>query len=956
MLSNQLQQTLQQAPSDLLGTLDNYYQRLQAQLPSETSAWLDDEKFCQQLVACWIASDFFATQCVQQPELISKLYYSHHSQAKPQQPTTFDHIASKEELASVLRSFRQQTMLEIIFRDVNQLATTEKTLQALTQLADSCIINAVKNLEKIFLPTYGKPTDLNGNKQSFIVIAVGKLGGEELNFSSDVDLVFCFNKRGKTQGGQRSIDNQRYFNLLAQGVVQVLNEITEQGFVFRVDLRLRPFGDGGPMVQSYLGMETYYQEQGRDWERYAILKARIINATPQENKKFTELLNRFVYRRYIDYSVMDSLRSIKRLMDQEAQLQYLQDDMKRGSGGIREIEFIIQSLQLIHAGKNPALQKRNLLQSLALLRENDLIEVDVADKLKQTYLFLRKVENRLQMFADQQTQALPVDPAIQQRIIISLEFSCWKDFLQKLNSTREFVSDQFRQLKTPRYQTYFQDKDLTEKLEKFNLIWVGKCDQNQAEEIFSSYGVEKKSELYLAIEKFRQQCALRHLSAKAKQRLQQLMSLLMCQLVKISDADKLLGKISALLDSVLKRSAYLVLLIENPKALQYLLELCHASEWVTRELTKFPMLLDELLDARHLFARKNFNQLKDELQQRCLLIPEADAEQQLEALHQFKHSHVLRVACMQILEPDSANQVSCQLSDIALCILQQVKMIALQKIIDRYGQPAKQQDFSFAIIVYGTLGSDDMSYSSDLDLIFLYSGDAQQLTIGPRPITLNKLASKLAQQIMHLLNIATLSGNLYDLDIRLRPSGETGLLVSHIDAFADYQKNKAWIWEHQALVRARAVSGDQAIVQRFEQIRSEILLTSRDQSELKQAINQMREKMRGHQASTAQLAVDVRQLPGGLIDLEFILQYAILNYSFMHPELSAVTNPEKIINLLIKLEKLTEAQGIQLQHAYHLYKVVIHQSALQGTRACSEDKNLQTKREHVLHLWRKWLQ
>ncbi|MCV6605488.1 MAG: bifunctional [glutamate--ammonia ligase]-adenylyl-L-tyrosine phosphorylase/[glutamate--ammonia-ligase] adenylyltransferase, partial [Porticoccaceae bacterium] len=588
----------------------------------------------------------------------------------------------------------------------------------------------------------------------------------------------------------------------------------------------------GPLVGSFAAMEQYYQTQGRDWERFAMIKARPVGGDIAAGEQLLATLKPFVYRKYIDYSAIEALRDIKALIEQEVQRSAAHNDVKRGHGGIREVEFIAQGFQLIRGGRDPRLQRPPLLEVLPILESENLLPEGKAAQLTQSYTLLRRVEHVLQGIADQQTQTLPQDALNQARMAAVLGYDSWADFLVALEQGRATVAEEFAAVvAAPEQNTQRPDDEQP---------WAGQVWQLLRRDkpvvaLLQDAGYEQPEQSQQQLQGLLASRSVQQLQSSARDRLNRFMPILLAGCSEHRQPSQLLQRVLALVESVTRRSAYLLLLMENPQALQQLLLLCAASPWIARQLSDHPALLDELLDARTLYTPRNREMLADELRQQMLRIPEEDMEAQLEALRYFKRSNRLRVAACEVTDALPLMQVSDNLTWIAEVLLEQVLMLAWRQMTERHGFPGGVEVSGhpeFLVVGYGKLGGIEMGHSSDLDLVFLYDAEPNRHTDGERSIDNATFYLRLGQRIIHLLTTQTASGQLYEVDMRLRPSGNSGMLVTSLSAFQRYQQNEAWTWEHQALVRARPVAGSQQLAQRFEGIRHKVLSLPRATDEL----------------------------------------------------------------------------------------------------------------------------
>ncbi len=799
-----------------------------------------------------------------------------------------------------LRQFRNTHFLRLLLLELSGIANTEQILCAWSDCADALILHAIDYCKHELSGRYGIPRDNAGDEVELYTLAMGKLGGRELNYSSDVDLIFAYTMVGETDG-EEHIDNQHYFSRLVQQLVQTLQNVTADGFVFRVDLRLRPNGDSGPLVSSLAAMETYYQEQGRDWERYAMVKTRVITENVDELQPwFKRLIVPFVYRRYVDFSVIESLRSMKAMIEREVQLNPRLDDIKRGRGGIREVEFVIQNFQLIRGGRLPQLQEQNALTALTVLKHEKLLPH--TDALKQAYLFLRKLENTLQSLNDQQTHSLPEDLVKQKQITLAMGYLSWDDLINKLHKYQRIISFAFHSV-LGKVKDYEDEKRLL--ANQLSSLWQGHVETSMAINLLTSLGFEDATHCYQMIHSFRHSPRCRRLTQGARMRLDRFMVMLLAELTQVEKTDEVLLQVMHLLENIVGRSAYLALLTENPQVLTELLFWFAQSPFITSLLVNQPFLLEVLLDQGQEWRPQSLHQLQRLLIEKLAHHP--DVEVQEELLRQFKLTNWLMAARAELYGFCNAVRIGQFLSDVAQVIVNQVLVIASEQLDLRYPE-MEQAKSHFVIIAYGKLGSREMNYASDLDLVFLHSAKPAE----------EGLITRLTQKILHMLTTRSQSGVLYTVDTRLRPSGAAGLLVSHVDAFVAYQKNQAWTWEHQALLKARVLTGNTRIRNTFLQLKKSVLLLARDKPTLLHDVLAMRSKMEQYQ--------DRNSISGGLLDLEFLVQFLILHLG--EPSSARYTNTLSQLHHLFLVGALSKEQYTFFKKAYKKHHQLLHQNLL----------------------------
>ncbi|WP_456292065.1 bifunctional [glutamate--ammonia ligase]-adenylyl-L-tyrosine phosphorylase/[glutamate--ammonia-ligase] adenylyltransferase [Pseudomonas sp. AK106] len=922
------------------------------------------------------ASDFVADQVSRDPLMLLDLAESGELERSFAPGELLGHIAiaviqaaSDDELGRNLRRQRTRQQVRIIWRDLTRQADLVETCRDLSDMADGCIDLAYKWLYERHCQQFGTPTGRRtGEPQQMVILGMGKLGAVELNLSSDIDLIFAYPEGGETQGVKRPLDNQEFFIRLGQRLIKALDPVTVDGFVFRVDMRLRPYGSSGALVLSFNALEQYYQDQGRDWERYAMIKARVVGGDQEKGSELLDMLRPFVYRRYLDFSAIEALRTMKQLIQQEVRRKGMAENIKLGSGGIREVEFIAQAFQLIHGGRDLSLQQRPLLKVLKTLEGQGYLPAAVIDELREGYQFLRYTEHAIQAIADRQTQMLPDDPQDKSRIAFMMGFADWASFHERLMYWRERVAWHFRQvIADPDEEDGQQDHGE----EIVGGEWLPLWEESQNEESaclqLQEGGFADAQKALKNLSNLRNSSQLRSMQRLGRERLDAFIPRLLAQAVEHDNPDLVLERVLPLVEAVARRSAYLVLLTENPGALRRLLTLCAASPWIAEQIARFPLLLDELLNEGRLFSPPQALELAAELRERLTRIPEDDLEQQMEALRHFKLAHRLRVAASEITGSLPLMKVSDYLTWLAEAILEQVLALAWRHTVARHGAPRRPDgtlcDPGFVIVGYGKVGGIELGHGSDLDLVFIHDGDPQAETDGAKPIDGAQFFTRLGQRIIHLITTQTNSGQLYEVDMRLRPSGAAGLLVSSLGAFSRYQENEAWTWEHQALVRARVLVGSTDVGRQFEAVRALVLGRERDLPKLRQEVSEMRAKMRDNLGTRATAAgkganafeptarFDLKQDAGGIVDIEFMVQYAALAWSREHPALLRYTDNIRILEGLEEAGLMAAADAGLLREAYKAYRSAAHRQALQNDPGVVAGDQFATERREVMRLW-----
>ena len=926
--------------------------------------------FSEDLSRVLTGSQFVTEQLQRSPEMLSNLLesgdlYNAYTSATYSEKlqTRFANVSTENDLHRELRKFRQREQVRLIWRDLTRQSDMQTTTRELSWLADTCVADAMDWLAESVKSKWGTPIGRDSKQpQKMVVLGMGKLGANELNLSSDIDLIFVFPENGDTEGGSRSLDNQDYFMRLGKKLIQALDNTTVDGFVFRVDMRLRPFGSAGPLAISFGAMEDYYQEHGREWERYAMIKARVMAGDLHAGQELMDILRPFVYRKYIDFSAFDSLREMKDMISREVRRKGLDNNVKLGSGGIREVEFIAQVFQLLRGGRDTRLQQRELCKILPLLPEAVGLPEQASSELMQAYKFLRNAEHAIQAVDDRQTQELPVTEKEQLRLAFSMGFNDWDSFHTALEGYRDQVRKHFAELIAP-VEEENQEQDACG-TEIWLSLWNEDFDDEQSLNCLKEQGFDDIEGAWKLLKDLRDSRTVKTLQQIAQERLLTVLPALLQMVSETDNPTETLGRVLQLIQAILRRSAYLVLLAENPVALQQLVKLCSASSWFSEKLALQPLLLDELIDARSLYSPPDKEALGNELRQQLLRIPEEDIEQQMDSLRYFKNAHLLKVAASEITGVLPLMKVSDYLTWTAEVILESVLDIAWKIMTDKHGAPQKSPgepcNPDFIVIGYGKLGGIELSYGSDLDLVFIHNSDPNLYTDGEKQIANSVFFTRLGQKIIHILNTFTTSGQLYEVDMRLRPSGNSGLLVTSLNAFKAYQEKEAWTWEHQALVRARYVAGDQTLSKQFQEERAAIISKQRDQNTLLEEVREMREKMRSHlgskpAANEENQVFHLKHDRGGIVDVEFLVQYLVLNYGHQYPDLFEFTDNIRILDAAEKHALLSSEEAETLREAYKAFRSIGHRLTLQNRSNTISDSEMVECRETVAQIWHKFM-
>ncbi|WGL15982.1 bifunctional [glutamate--ammonia ligase]-adenylyl-L-tyrosine phosphorylase/[glutamate--ammonia-ligase] adenylyltransferase [Microbulbifer bruguierae] len=921
---------------------------------------LDSDDRQRALARSFVGSDFFVQQCSRSPDLLYRLV-GEDDLGIP--VPDLAQLESEQALEKSLRQLRNRVNAEAIWRDFAGQWDIPAVCARLSELAEVTIQAALDWHREKMVERHGEPRSRAGEIQPMIVLGMGKLGARELNLSSDIDLIFAYPEPGQSDGdqyeGKKSLENQTYFQRLGQRLIKSLDAVTADGFVFRVDMRLRPYGDSGPLVSHYAALEDYYQTQGREWERYAMIKARPVamsgEGAAESAEELMELLRPFTYRRYIDFSVIEALREMKTLIQRQVRARGLIDNIKLGRGGIREVEFIAQAFQLIRGGREPALRVRNLLKVLPQLEAGGHLPEGAAAQLREAYLLLRRVEHGVQAERDQQTQTLPPEPERREQLAFALGYQHWQSLENALVSARGVIEREFDEVIAPP-----EESAEISASDHWEMLWSGCArvdDRDLWLEQLHNAGYQPAAKALEAIVNLHSDRIVSALPASSRLRLDQAMPLLLAAAAEVSEPLLALERVMPLLRSILRRSAYLVLINENPPVLTQLLRLCSASPWIAEQLARHPILLDEMLDQRRLLQPSSAAQIADDLRQEMLRVDSDDLEAQMEALRHFKQGQSLRIAAQEVTGALPLMKVSDSLTWLAEAILQQSLALAWQQVTEKHGAPAgaSADDMRFAIAAYGKLGGLELGHGSDLDIVFVHDAEPQQYTDGARSIDNLSFYTRLAQRLIHILQTRTLSGPLYEVDTRLRPSGNSGLLVTSLTAFEKYQRESAWTWEHQALVRARRVAGSERLGEAFEALRLTLLCERRDEQKLRDEVVEMRNKMRAHLDKSNDQQFDLKHGPGGIVDIEFMVQYAALAWAQRAPSIVRYTDNIRILESLTEAGLMPAHQAGHLIDAYKAYRSEGHRLALQQLPGVVSGDQFEAERKTVETTWQQML-
>ncbi len=835
---------------------------------------------------------------------------------------------TEQTLKSDLRRFKQRAYARIAARDLAGLASLAEVTETMTLIAEIAVDRALAVLGNSLVARFGRPLSDAGEEQQLIVIAMGKLGGRELNASSDIDLIFVYPEDGETDGADgRTISNFDFFTRLGRQLINAISEVTDEGQVFRVDMRLRPNGDSGPLVCSFEMLENYLVSQGREWERYAWIKARPLGHAGAHWQALEAIRLPFVFRKYLDFGAINAMRSLHAQIRREVARRDMAGNIKLGPGGIREIEFIAQVFQLIRGGRETQLQIRPTLEVLELLVRRGDLAAEVVRELTSAYGFLRRLEHRLQYLDDAQTHSLPEQSEDQALVARAMGYSSFAALLAELDDHRGNVSRHF--------DAAFADPNRVR--HALEGVWQNSEDPAAS---LARIGYRDAAAAARRLAGMHQAGRYQQLAAPVRERFDALVPRVIEVCAATPNPDQTLARSLDILEAIARRAAYLELLLEYPRALARVAELASASAWAADYLGQHPLLLDELLDPRLLEALPDWAVFRSQLQA-TLDAAEPDTEEQMDLMRNAHHAQLLRLLAQDVAGLLQLEKLSDHLSALADIMLDLALVCAWRKLPKRHLELPR-----FSIISYGKLGGKELGYASDLDLIFLFDDPTPEAA---------QIYARLAMRINTWISGRTPAGILFETDLRLRPNGDSGLLVSSLDAFRKYQLESAWVWEHQALTRARFSAGDAGIGSAFEQIRAEILNKPRDLAELRREVLMMRQRMVDAHATKATQAddgFDLKQDPGGLIDVEFIVQYLVLGHARAHPELVANLGNIALLRIAGGLGLIPPALAEKVGDAYREYRRTQHAQRLNSLPGRVARESVAARIGAVRELWR----
>jgi glutamate-ammonia-ligase adenylyltransferase len=919
-------------------------------------------KYQQELYAVWYASPFIKRVCTSQPKWLHQLLADNelhkncdaNKYRKLLQPiiVTADSV---EILQQQLRQQRTAAFARIAWRDLQQYTTVEQTLHELSAFAEVCV---QETLQWCFQWLQLRPHAnefIKTLQQNIVIFALGKLGGGELNFSSDIDIVIAYSDDNQFTQDESAKAIEFYLKVV-QLFIKVLSEQTQDGFVFRVDTRLRPFGESGALVPSFLSIDLYFQTHGRDWERYAWMKARAIAGDVQHGEEFLQEITPFIYRRYLDYGAMQSLREMKALIDVKARQDSAKENLKIGFGGIREIEFIAQMFQLIYGGKDSSLRIRSTLKALQQLEKQGLLTEDWVSDLKTAYIFLRKAENVLQLRDDQQTHTLPIVEEQRSHYAFSIGMQHWQTFYAEYKKQINIVNNLYQSLLEADGEAKQDELNDNE----FRKIWLQIDDAEYCLNVLNKHFAESAQLIYEHLNNFSQSSRVKKLVPIARTRLDRLMPIFLHQLQGIEEPLAVFDRFLNILKKIVQRSTYISLLIENKNKLSSIFMLIQASPWVSQYLAMYPLLLDEVLRMDKTYKPPSMDEMNQQLVA-SLASAEMGLEEYMGSLREFKHSQVIQIAAADVVENYPIMKVSDHLSWLAETCLRSALEYAYRELVEKYGKPKSVLDNQaytpeVLIIEYGKLGGLELGYGSDLDIVFLHNSEGSfcetsGIEKGVGKIHNEVFFTRLVQRTIHILTTVMAGGRVFEIDLRLRPHGESGPVISSISAYENYLMNDAWMWELQALVRARAVTASKKMHEKFESIRRKVLSQARNKNDVQAAIIEMRNKMLSANEKKSSDEFNIKKDEGGVIDIEFIVQFLVLSYSERYPQICEHTDNIRILDACAEVSLLGQKNAEELKQIYLKYRKHLHQLSLKLLPDIVDSKVFSKERSVVQNYW-----
>lgn len=920
-----------------------------------------------ELLEVWYASPFIKRVCISQPEWLESLLTNGELQINLDLDRyrrvlneVVVNIDSVEELQKKLRQIRMAAFARIAWRDLRGYSSVQQTLAELSFFAEACVEEV---LQWCFTCQKSKAKNnsfVESLSQNIVIFALGKLGGGELNFSSDIDIVFAYSEE-REQMQEHIGEAAEFYLKVTQLFIKALAEQTEDGFVFRVDTRLRPFGNSGALIPSFQSIDQYFQSHGRDWERYAWMKARVVAGDREAGEQFLEDVVPFVYRRYLDYGAIQSLREMKSLIDTKASQEVAKENLKIGVGGIREIEFIAQMFQLIYGGKDTSLRIRSTIRALQQLKIQGLLSEQWFEDLTKAYLFLRKAENSLQLREDQQTHSLPSEDQQQVHYAYLMGMQDWESFYAEYQKHKRIVNVIYQSL----LNNDGEVEGLEAKANEFDNIWLQIEEKEYCLNILSKHFADDSQHIYEQLSLFSKSSLVQKLVPIGRSRLNSFVPMFLQQLLQFDEPMIVFNRFLNVLKSIVQRSTYISLLLENKSKLKALFMLIQTSPWISQYLATHPILLDEILSIDDTYKPPGVCEMQEQLMVGLTNMGDG-LEVYMEGLREFKHSQTIQIAAADIVENYPIMKVSDHLSWMAEVCLNSAVEHAYIELTEKYGVPNCELDGSsylpeVLIVEYGKLGGLELGYGSDLDIVFLHNSVGENCeTKGGGDETYKKIHNdmfftRLVQKVIHILSTVTAGGKVFDTDLRLRPHGESGPIITSLNAYEHYLINDAWLWEHQALVRARAITKSVDLGDEFARIRRKVLCQSRETEEVRSSIRDMRNKMLDSIHDKSEGEFDIKKDIGGLIDIEFVVQYLVLCHANDYPQICEYTDNIRILDACAAVGVLELTVVNELKEIYLKYRKYLHQLSLRLLSETVDQSVFHKERSVVQKYWTRLL-
>lgn len=881
----------------------------------------------------------------------------------PDDPIALDVVAflpdglGENDLKRRLRVLRRTRLAMLAWRDLTGRASLEESFRTLTSYAERIVLRTIAMVRASLKLSLGDALEEDGTQVPLLTYGMGKLGGGELNFSSDIDLIFCYSHEGETQGGRSQVSFGEFFSRVVQRTANLLSDKTVDSFCYRIDLRLRPFGDAGALVSSFDALANYYETQGRTWERYALVKARLLGGyacTGTDGEELISMLKPFVFRRYLDYGAVESLRKLKRLIESEVRRRSLSNNFKLGEGGIREIEFIAQVFELMRGGRIPELRERNLRRTLKILADLELMPGEVSGRLDECYCYLRRLENCLQELSDRQTQTLPDGERDRARLLAALNHdpareNAWQDFLDELHEVTSAVHEEFLKVVSDP-----EESDDERAREAFQDLLTTDCTVEDLLPVIEREMAEPSEARALcdAVIALLHSLSRLPVGPVGRETLQRLMPRLVHAVCSEQRAPDIFQKLSKLIVTIALRTPYLQLLNDNQQVLKRVVTIISENAYATDLITAHPILLDELIMPQYYDSAPRPEEFLAQLRERMLRIESGDLEEQMEELRLFKKLMVFRISMSDKAGRLPLMKISDSLTFLAEAVMRELLTMAWNYSVKQYGAPegCSAEDPGLAIIAYGKMGGIELGYKSDLDMVFIRE-ENNGITAGEKSVPCLTFYQRLVQKLLHFSTTRTTGGVLYDLDMRLRPDGDSGLLITDVAGYESYQLKRAWTWEHQALVRARPIAGSKKVIERFEAIREQVLRQERDPEKLRQEVLAMRDKMRKHLDRGNDELFDLKQSEGGMVDIEFIAQYLLLREAHGHPDMVLWSDNVRILDECARLGILTPEDAAALKNAYIVIRGWYHKLSLADLKRILPRSEMPQECHEVKRIW-----